>query len=130
MAERTRGWSFFKKRIAPLIMVVVLVLLGTRTCRAELTTIDVIVDFDGGERFVRSIEVEYFRDGQPERVGHMRLSYGPGGAPGAAKHTLKLDKGRYTAVLKLETDAGLERVERRFHVEDEASVTFTVRPGE
>jgi hypothetical protein len=111
-------------------MVVVLALVGLRTCQAESTQIEVVVDFDGGERLVRGLEVEYFRDGEPERVGHMRLSYGPGGAPGPAKHTLKLDKGRYTAVLKLETDAGVERVERRFHVEDEASVKFTVRPGE
>jgi len=109
-------------------MIVVVALVALRTCDAESTKIEVVVDFDGGESRVRSLEVEYFREGETERVGHMRLTYGPGGAPGPATQTLKLDPGRYTAVLAIETDAGVERVERGFHVEDEAVVKFAARP--
>lgn len=116
---RGRGWEFFRRKIAPVIFIVVLGLLATRTCRSEAQRLTVVIDFGASRAQVRALAVDYFRDGEAERVAHMRAEYGPGGAPGPARQELQLDRGAYTARIVVTTDSGPLELERRLVVEEQ-----------
>jgi len=123
--KRSR-WDTVRRRWAPLAMFVVLGLLVVRTCRAESTKVTIEVDLGAGAARARSLSVEYFRDGESERVGYMRLEYGPGGAPGPARQPAQLDRGGYRAVIEVGTDAGTRRFERRFRVGEHDTIRLPV----
>jgi hypothetical protein len=122
MAGRAERWEKAKRRWIPLAFLVVLGLLGFRTCESEASDVTVVVDLGARAADARSLSVEYVRDGEDAPVATMRLTYGPGGAPGPAKQSLKLTPGGYTARIEIATDAGIERIVRKLRVDGSATI--------
>jgi hypothetical protein len=122
------NWRSAARRVLPLLVLIGVGLVGVTLFSSPRATVDVVVEFGDRAAAVRSVQVEYVRDGDAEPAGHMLQRYGARGAAGSARHTIALPHGDYTAAIVLETDAGSRLVERRFHVDGDATVRLRAWP--
>jgi hypothetical protein len=124
--EQRSRWDTVRRRWAPLAFLGVLVLIATRTCGTEPVDVTIELVFGAGRERARAVHVEYFRGGEPDPVGHMKYTYGPGGATVTARQQLSLTPGSYRAVIHVTTDAAPLELERVLRVENEATIRVSV----
>jgi len=88
--EQSR-YQLWRRRIAPIALVLALVLLGTRTCGAEAAKVTLRIDAGEAAPQLADLEVDMVRDGEQGAVARLERH---AGAPSVDLVT-QLDAGRY-----------------------------------
>jgi len=122
MAESKR--LVWRRRIAPIALVLALGLLATRTCRSESASVEVQFDLGSATDQIRELEVDLLRDPAAAPVG--RWSGRPGEAP-IRPWQLRVDPGSYILRFRITLrDGQLVRFEKATELSDGATVTVPV----
>lgn len=129
-AASERGWHYWRKRLAPLAMLIAVVTLVSRDCSERPVDISVtVVLIEGASRLegVSAVSVELMADKDDEAEGWFRGEYPDGWAPAKLVFSSKLLRGDVRVVVTASWKDGHRTVvERKATVSDGASIRVDV----
>ena len=112
-----------RHRLAPLLLVVILVGLTARTCQSESVEATVELRFGEAAERVREVRGELLHPDSSEALGYFGRPYGEGGAPGPLRWDLQASPGHYVLDIEVELQGAWITIERRIELSDRAVVT-------
>ncbi|MCG8417917.1 MAG: hypothetical protein MJE77_08245 [Proteobacteria bacterium] len=124
MPRWSARYAVVKKRIAPLVFLVALTVLATRTCASEMATVEITFDLGQARPDVRLFRVDAFRHGSETGVLHFERHYSNQGPPSSPTIEARLDPGLYELLFSVTLKSGLQRFERVIDVTDRAEITL------
>jgi hypothetical protein len=116
-------WDTFRKRIAPVALMIALVLLATRTCSTEIARVEMALDFGAAAERVRQVRVDMFPRGEERSVLFFERAYGERGVTSPPSLEAQLDAGTHEMLFEVVLDDGLRRFTRIVEVTDQATIT-------
>jgi len=99
-----------RRRLAPLVLVLGLVVVGSKLFAAVPRETDIRYDLGPSHEEVRELRIAYELEGSAFRDVVLRY---PGGAPRTVRHELDLEPGRYEIEVMLVRDDGARSEVRR-----------------
>lgn len=121
-------YDFFRRRVAPVLFVLVLGLLAYDQCnKHERTHATFVLEYGAFEREVRVVEAEVWMNG--ERVTSFRREATPGAYIGRTKFDTSLPDT--TGELRIDVDLASgdrKHIVRKLHVREGETMTFGLEP--
>ena len=127
MAERSFRKTL-RTRVAPVIFIGALVLLGMRTCGKEMASVDLSFNFGRAAANVRAFRVDVHRGDEVAPVAFHSANFGESGAIDQRAWSLQLDSGSYVLKIMVTTTTGVQRISRKVDIEDRSRMTINLEP--
>jgi hypothetical protein len=123
LVSALRALLAHRRRLAPLVIVGGLLVVGWRVFGALPQEIHLRYDLGDAHAAVEEAELGYFLNGESYHT--VRFGY-PEGAPSRIDHRLRAGPGRYDVVVILRTSEGATRVEQTFEAPTEGIVRLYI----
>ncbi len=126
MAKREL-WEFLRRRLAPLVIVLIVAMLGVRTCESDLADVEIRLRLGAASAQVQALRVDVFPTGDQAGVAYFERRYAAGRAPEAVSMSAHVDPGMYRVHIDATLVDDARSIWRQIEVRHQAVVTIDLR---
>lgn len=129
VAERSL-YDVLRRRVAPVVLVAALAVLGSRTCASEMAQVDIHLLFGPAHPRILAVRGDLFPEGEPMGVAYFERHYRDEAAGRSVRDAHfelgQLDPGSYVLRIEARLEGGVRLVERTIYIRDQAQVTIDI----
>lgn len=128
MSER-RLRDILRRRVAPVIFLILLGILGARTCAADMAQVAVVLVLGEARDRVQALRVDVFPEGEGagEGVAYLERSFETAPAAHELRMEAGLSPGTYHLRIEAQTAQGVRVLERAVVVSDQLTEQAVIR---
>jgi hypothetical protein len=120
VSEGRSTWQIVRKRVLPVVMVVLITMLVVDTCRREAAEIELRLELGDQAALVESVEADLFSTEAAAPLAHFRQMSSP---PPVVTWRTAVEPGVYRLEVRVRTAARTVRIQRQIEARARARIT-------